>query len=144
MNEPQFKIPGTRTIVLCLVLLVAVFALFFPVKDYPFIGYDDPFYVANNPHVLGGLTWDGIVWAFTSLTSGFTYWHPLSWMSHMLDCQLFGPNAGNHHLMNVAYHAADVLLLFFILQRLTGTFWRSAVVAALFALHPLQVESVAW
>ncbi len=126
------------------VLIAGTFALFFPVRTFPFIGYDDPSYVANNPYVLAGLKWNSIVWAFSNLTSGFTYWHPLSWMSHMLDAQLFGADAGKHHVMSVGYHTVNVILLFLLLRKLTGKIWASAAVAAIFAWHPLQVESVAW
>ena len=84
----------------------------------------------------------GLFWALT--TSWFEYWHPVTWLSHMLDCELFGPNPGYHHLVSVALHALNAMLLLLVLQKLTGFFWRSAIVAALFALHPLRVESVAW
>jgi hypothetical protein len=110
---------------------------------HPFINYDDPDYILNNPNVTAGLTWPGILWAFKS---GYAAnWHPLTWMSHMLDCQLFGVNhPGAHHLVNVLFHAANTVLLFLLLNYTTGMSWRSAFVAALFASHPLHVESVAW
>jgi tetratricopeptide (TPR) repeat protein len=107
-----------------------------------FVNYDDPEYVSGNPHVQGGLRLDGVVWAFT--TGHMGNWHPLTWLSHMLDWQLFGNWAGGHHLVNVLLHTANALLLLRLLQRLTGSVWRSALVAALFAWHPLRVESVAW
>jgi tetratricopeptide (TPR) repeat protein len=104
--------------------------------------YDDPGYVSGNAHVLRGLTWDGVGWAFTTHQMG--NWHPLTWLSHMVDVQLFGPHPGAHHLVNVALHIANTLLLLAVLARATGEWWPSLLVAALFALHPLHVESVAW
>ena len=145
MNMEESPRSQTRLLgILIFILVAGTFALFFPVHTFPFIGYDDPSYVANNPYVQAGLKWDSIVWAFSNLTSGFTYWHPVSWMSHMLDSQLFGADAGKHHLMSVGYHSVNVILLFLLLRRLTGRLWSSATVAAIFAWHPLQVESVAW
>lgn len=107
-----------------------------------FITYDDPVYVTDNPVVRQGLSGAGLRWAFTTGTAG--NWHPLTWISHMLDVTLFGLAAGPHHLMNLAIHIVNVVLLFVVLQRMTGARTRSALVAALFALHPLHVESVAW
>jgi len=109
---------------------------------FDFINFDDGPYIVKNPQVNRGLTSEGIIWAFTHFHSG--NWHPLTWLSHMLDCQLFGLNAGWHHLINVALHAATAVLLFLVLWRMTGFIWRSAFVAAIFAIHPLRVESVAW
>ena len=109
---------------------------------HEFVNYDDNAYVYQNPTVIRGLTLDGIVWAFTHVHSG--NWHPLTSISHMLDCQFYGLNAGGHHLTNVLLHSIAVLLLFLVLRRMTGAFWRSAFVAAVFAIHPLRVESVAW
>jgi tetratricopeptide (TPR) repeat protein len=106
------------------------------------VNYDDPLYVTGNPQVRGGLTWHGVVWAFTSAHD--SNWIPLTWLSHMLDCQLFGLASGAHHLSNVALHGFGALLLFGLLRRMTGARWRSAFVALAFALHPLHVESVAW
>ena len=103
---------------------------------------DDSGYVTKNIHVSTGLNLGNVVWAFTSFHQA--NWHPLTWISHMADCQLFGLNSGPHHLVNVALHAANVLLLFWLLQRATGAVWRSFLVAALFAVHPLNVETVAW
>jgi len=131
-----------RTFLVCLLLGVATLTVFWPVGRYPFIIFDDWEYVVKNPMVLRGLSWQGLEWAFT--TSHSSNWHPLTWVSHMLDVQLFGPNPGWHHLVNLFFHTANSLLLFLVLKRMTGTFWRSALVAGLFALHPLHVESVAW
>src|SRR6185369_15968306 len=107
-----------------------------------FINFDDPVYVSMNSRIANGLTFDGIIWAFATGYGG--NWHPLTWISHMLDVQLFGMHAGAHHAVNVAFHLANTLLIFFLLRRFTGSLWRSAVVAALFSWHPLHVESVAW
>src|SRR6266403_1758526 len=106
------------------------------------INFDDPGYVFRNPQITTGLTSTGILWAFTH--SCMQNWHPLTWISHMLDCQFFGLNAGGHHFTNVLLHTIAVILLFLLFQKMTGALWRSAFVAALFAIHPLRVESVAW
>ena len=126
----------------CLVLAFGTLALYWPATLCPFTDLDDIDYVVNNPMVKAGVTWHGILWAFGAVKPA--YWHPLTWMSHMLDCQLFGLNAGGHHLVNVLFHIANTLLLFAFLRNTTGKPWRSAVVAALFAWHPLHVESVMW
>src|SRR5262249_3020164 len=109
---------------------------------YDFVNYDDRLYVSENPQIQAGLTWQNVIWAFTHVHSN--NWHPLTTMSHMLDCQLFGLNPGAHHLVNIALHTAHAVLLFLLLQQLTGSVWSSAFVAAVFAIHPLHVESVAW
>lgn len=125
-----------------LALLLITLAIYSQVRDFGFINYDDPEYIGNNAHVRDGLTSGGLVWA---LTSGYaSNWFPLTWLSHMLDCQLFGLQSGPHHLTNVALHATSTLLLFAFLKRTTGARWRSAFVAFIFGLHPLHVESVAW
>jgi hypothetical protein len=125
-----------------LFLVVAPLVVYWPVATFDFINYDDPAYVFSNPIVTGGITFHGVKWA--ALTSYYDFWHPLTWYSHMMDCELFGLTAGAHHLINLGFHIANTVLLFGILSRMTGTVARSAVVAALFALHPLHVESVAW
>ena len=129
--------------VVCLTLALVTAALYWPMLQHDFIGYyDDDAYLTRNAHVNAGLTWSGVVWAFQS---GYAAnWHPLTWISHMLDCQLYGLNPWGHHLTNLLFHVANTLLLFAWLKQLTGTLWRSAFVAALFAWHPLHVESVAW
>ena len=109
---------------------------------YEFTNYDDSDYVTRNAQVGRGLTWEGIAWAFTHFHAA--NWHPLTWLSHMLDAQLFGMNPGGHHLTNLILHSATTILLFLLLRQMTGALWRSAFVAALFAVHPLHVESVAW
>ncbi|MHC4302257.1 MAG: glycosyltransferase family 39 protein, partial [Planctomycetota bacterium] len=121
---------------------MSTLAVYWQVHDYGFVNFDDPDYVRKNPKVQSGITLDGIKWAFT--TGHAANWHPLTWLSHMLDCQLFGASPGWHHLTNLLLHIANTLLLFAVLKRMTGTLWRSAFVAALFALHPCHVESVAW
>src|ERR1017187_8277318 len=136
--------PAQSTVLVCLWLAVVTLAVYWPVGHYEFVDYDDHVYVVENPHVVPGLTRAGIVWAFARLTGEATYWHPVTWLSHMLDCQLFGPKPGPTHLVNLVFHIANALLLFLVLRRMTQAFWRSAAVAALFALHPWQVETVAW
>ena len=131
--------PKGLAIFLLITVVVLVYA---PVKDYPFINYDDTLYVTEVPQVQQGLGWDSVVWSMTAMEAA--NWHPLTWLSHMLDVQLFGLNPAGHHLTNLLLHLANVLLLFGVLQQMTGAVWRSALVAALFALHPLNVESVAW
>ena len=125
------------------IALVAVTVwVYLPVRGYPFIGFDDPGYVTENPNVKGGLTAAALRWALT--TGHMANWHPLTWISHLLDVQLFGLNAGAHHLVNLGLHLVNTLLLFALLARATGAIGRSALVAALFAVHPMHVESVAW
>ncbi len=132
----------SRQIVLALALAGLTLAVYAPVRHFDFVQVDDPLYVIENPDVRGGLTMDGIVWAFT--TGRAANWHPVTWLSHMLDVQAFGVDPGWHHLTSLLLHVANALLLFGLLVSLTGATWRSALVAALFAVHPLHVESVAW
>jgi tetratricopeptide (TPR) repeat protein len=127
-------------VIVSLVLLTA--AVYGQVIGHGFINYDDPDYITENLLVQEGLTREGSRWAFTTFTAA--NWHPLTWLSHMLDVQLFGVKPGMHHLVSVAFHLLNTILLFVILRQMTGALWRSAFVAALFALHPLHVESVAW
>jgi len=134
--------PKRLTAIICFVLAVGTFAVYCPVLGHKFLNYDDPDYILDNLHVKSGLTWSGILWAFKS--SYAANWHPLTWISHMMDCQLFGVQPAGHHFVNVLFHTANTLLLFILLNYLTGAIWRSAFVAALFAWHPLHVESVAW
>lgn len=125
-----------------LFLIIATLTVYWQVLSHEFVNYDDPSYVSKNPHVQTGLTLEGIAWSFTSTRAG--NWHPLTWLSHILDIEFYGLNPGGHHFTNVLFHIANTLLLFLIFRRMTGDLWRSAFVAALFALHPLHVESVAW
>ena len=135
--------PRSKTIlILSLLLGMATLAVYWQVQDHEFINHDDPVYITQNPHVQNGLTWESVKWAFTTHYANF--WHPLTWLSIMLDCQLFGMDAGMHHWMAVIIHLIGTLLLFYSLTLMTGAPARSAMVAGLFALHPLHVESVAW
>jgi tetratricopeptide (TPR) repeat protein len=137
MRDPQFY---NRCLIYAGLALVTL-AVYLPTRHHGFVEYDDQQYVTDNPRVQAGLTWSGLIWAFGFHAGN---WHPLAWLSHMLDCQLYGANAGGHHLTSVLLHVASALLLFSVLNRMTGAMWRSAAVAALFAWHPLHVESVAW
>jgi tetratricopeptide (TPR) repeat protein len=128
--------------VAALALVLATVLVYFPVHRYPFIGFDDPGYVTENPRVKAGLTFKSLAWAMTS--NYFANWHPLTWISHMVDVQVFGLNAGAHHTVNLVLHVVNTLLLFVVLWRMSGAPWRSLAVAALFAVHPMHVESVAW
>jgi tetratricopeptide (TPR) repeat protein len=123
-------------------LVVLTIAAFWPVFGHGFIAYDDEQYITSNFRVQSGITKDSIIWAFTS--SYASNWHPLTWISHMLDYRLFGPKPLGHHAVNLLFHTLNTLLLFFVLKRMTKSLWKSAFVAALFAIHPLHVESVAW
>jgi len=125
-----------------ILLVVAVIAVFIRSTAFQFVNLDDVDYVTQNPHVMGGLSPENIAWAFTSFHAA--NWHPVTWISHMIDSQLFGLNPWGHHLVSVLLHTANTLLLFFLLSRLSGTLWKCAFAAALFAIHPLHVESVAW
>jgi tetratricopeptide (TPR) repeat protein len=137
------KIQVKPILVIGVVLGVVTFAVYWRGLENGFIQfYDDVQYVTGNPHVQSGLTPENIAWAFTTAHSA--NWHPLTWLSHMLDCQLFGMNAWGHHLTNILFHIANAILLFLVLHRMTTALWQSAFVAAVFALHPLHVESVAW
>ena len=144
MHRPAVGIsmPGKQTLISCALLAVVTLALYAPVVRFPFTDYDDPVYVTNNLHVQGGLSWTTFGWAWTATEA--ENWHPLTWLSHALDWQLYGPNPAGHHVTSVALHILNSLLLFLLLLRTTGYRWRSLLVAALFALHPLNVESVAW
>ncbi len=125
-----------------LALIVATFLVFGQLRHFDFINHDDNDYVYENQHVLKGLNWDNVVWAFT--TNCASNWHPLTWLSLMFDCQLFGANSGKMHLVNLLFHMANTLALFEVLRKMTGSLWSSVFVAAAFALHPMHVESVAW
>ncbi len=127
---------------IAVLLVVAIFAAYGQTLHFGFVNYDDPDYVGANVHVRAGITAGSVAWAFGHSFAG--NWFPLTWLSHMLDCELFGLDGGLHHLTSVSIHALATLLLFAVLRRITGSRWPSAMVAALFALHPLHVESVAW
>jgi len=125
-----------------LFLVVIILATYWQLPSHELLPFDDYGYITKNTHVHEGITWKNIVWTFSS--TDFGYWHPLTWMSHMLAFQVFGLKFGMHHLINLFLHISNTLLLFFVLKRMTGALWQSAFVAAVFALHPLNVESVAW
>lgn len=127
---------------ICFFLIIITLAIYWPVRSHDFVYLDDYSYVFENFHVQDGITLDSVAWAFTTVHSA--NWHPLTWLSHILDCQLFGLNPGRHHLTNLFFHISNTLLLFFIFRKMTGRQWESAFIAALFAVHPLHVESVAW
>jgi tetratricopeptide (TPR) repeat protein len=131
-----------KTVISCVVLTVATLAVYGQVAHHSFINYDDQDYVTRNAHVQAGLSWQTFTWALTSTDAD--NWHPLTWLSHALDCQLYGLNPGGHHFTNVLFHTLNVVILFLLLLWTTGRMGRSLLVAALFALHPLNVESVAW
>jgi Tfp pilus assembly protein PilF len=135
---------GRLKIGVCILLTALTLIVYWQVGRFEFIGFDDGIYVSDNPNVKSGLTSGSIAWSFSFEDKDKTYWHPLTWLSHMLDVELFGLQAGPHHLTNVALHVVNTLLLFFVLARLTDSPWRSGLVAALFAVHPINVESVAW
>ena len=145
MSE-QLQTTGPRLdhleLAVCGFLLLAVVIVFGQTVHHDFVEFDDNDYVYQNRHVLRGLTAEGIAWAATATHAN--NWHPLTWLSHMLDCQLYGRWPGGHHLTSVLLHAANAILLFLVLRRMTGDLWPSAFVAVVFAAHPLRVESVAW
>jgi len=139
-KDTSFKV---RTdILVCLFIVIITLAVYWQVRNHSFCNLDDSPYVQHNPHVRNGVTLEGITWAFSF--PGYDYWHPLTWVSHMLDCHLYGLVPGMHHQINMILHILNSMLLFLVFKRMTGAIWKSAFVAALFALHPLNVESVAW
>jgi len=138
----MFQSPQKRRLILSLLLVLTTLALYNQVTRAPFLNFDDVVYVTDNPQVHAGLSWSTVVWAFH--TSEAANWHPVTWLSHALDCQIFGLNPAGPHMINVFLHAANAVLLFLILESATGLVWPSFMVAALFALHPINVESVAW
>ena len=131
-----------RILIVCIVLTVFTLAVYWQVNQFDFINLDDDVYVTANSHIKLGISPDGLRWAFTTTYAEF--WQPLMWLSLMLDYQVFGLNAGGYHMTNLLLHIMSSLLLFWLFVRMTGTIWRSAFIAGLFALHPLHVESVAW
>jgi len=131
----------TLKVAICIFLMVATFAIYWQVQDHEFVSFDDPIYT-QNPNVKAGFTSESVKWAFTTMDS--EDWSPVNWLSHMLDYQLYGMHPKGHHLTNLFFHIANALLLFMVLHRMTGALWQSGFVAAMFAFHPLNVESVAW
>src|SRR5580698_6476519 len=142
LTVPERHSWNLRVILYGVGLAVIVIVLYWRVLGNQFINFDDEIYVTANDHVKAGLTLDGFRWAFTNIENG--NWHPLTWLSHMLDVQWFGLDPGGHHFVSVLWHAANAALLMTLLWFMTGYLWRSIIVGALFALHPLRVESVAW
>jgi tetratricopeptide (TPR) repeat protein len=140
--KTPFGSPGKQKVILCLLLTLVTLASYNPIVHSGFVFLDDVPYILSNPPVRAGLTWATVKWSFTSVHAG--YWHPLTWLSHALDCQLFGLNPAGHHYMSLLFHASNAVLLFLLLLEATGATWASLMVAALFALHPENVESVAW
>jgi len=145
-NNTTFKTKGrlnTRLdLIICVLLIVATLGVYWQIKTHDFIGYDDDKYVYQNRHVSQGLSKESIIWAFRSTHA--SNWHPITWLSHMLDVELFGMNAGAHHLTNLFFHILNSLLLFIVFRKMTLRVWQSGFVALLFAIHPLHIESVAW
>ena len=131
-----------REWLISLFLAISVVAVYYPVVSFDFVNLDDNVYVTGNRHVQYGLSLKNIIWAFTSTSA--SNWHPISWLSHLLDVELFGLDAGMHHFVNLLFHILNALLLFHILRQMTGDLWPSCFAAVIFALHPLQVESVVW
>ena len=129
---------------IALFLIIGLLIIYSQTRHHDFVVYDDRTYITGNPNVLEGMTSESIRWAFSFKEKDKTYWHPITWLSHMLDIQLFGMNAGSHLMINLMVHTLNTLLLLYVFRRMTGELWPSAIVAALFALHPLNVESVAW
>ena len=130
------------TLLIYIALAAATFVAYEPIRHNGFVGYDDTEYIVKNPHITGGITQQSVTWAFTRPYA--SNWHPLTWISHILDYQVFGLNPFGHHLVSVAFHIVNAMLLFWVLTDITGATWASAFVAAVFAVHPVQVESVAW
>src|SRR5260370_38751833 len=140
--SPHSHSQRTTVLGICVFLVAITWLVFGETLRHPSINFDDPQYVFENPQINTGLTLTGLLWAFRHAHAG--NWHPLTSISHMLDCQLFGLRAGWHHFTNVLLHTTAVILLFLVFREMTGAVWRSAFVAAVFAIHPLRVESVAW
>src|SRR5438093_10959733 len=141
--QPSPEAPARKyALWLCLLLASSTLAVYWPITRHEFVGYDDTDYVTQNPYVQAGLCARSMAWAWGSdVPRNF---HPVTMFSHLLDCKLFGMKAGRHHLTSLLFHLANTLLLFLLLRKMTGALWRSGFVAALFALHPMHVESVAW
>lgn len=141
-KKPIFRQHIRTKYTITILLILTTLGIYWHVSTHDFINYDDPQYVYNNPHIQKGLTVTNILWAFTSTYN--SNWHPVTWLSHMLDVDLFGMHPGGHHLTNLFFHIVNTILLFFLFEKMTGDIWPSAGLAALFAFHPLHVESVAW
>ena len=140
-NRPNFLQKHSKTLVIGAIIAVCL-AIYAQTFWFDFINIDDRAYIYENRAVLNGFNWKTVSWAFTAFYSA--NWHPLTWLSHFLDYALFGLNAGGHHATNVVFHTLNSILAFIVFRKLTGDFWKSAIVAMLFAVHPTHVESVAW
>ena len=138
----KFYINQKKSIIVIGTLIILIMGVYWPVQHYGFIYFDDDVYITQNSHVQSGITMDGLCWAFS--TKYFGLWNPMTWLSFMFDYQLYGFNAGGYHWTNVILHIFNAILLFFLFRNMTGALWRSAFVAALFAIHPINVESVVW
>ncbi len=138
----KFNINQKKSIIVIGILIILIMGVYWPVQHYGFIYFDDDVYITRNSHVQSGITMDGLCWAFS--TKYFGLWNPITWLSFMFDYQLYGFNAGGYHWTNVILHIFNAILLFFLFRNMTGALWRSAFVAALFAIHPINVESVVW
>jgi hypothetical protein len=139
----QFQLTHSQSVIFIIIALTLLIIVdYWPVQNYEFLSYDDPGYVTSNYQIQAGITFKSIANTFTDIHT--SNWHPLTMISHMLDWTLFGDNAGGHHWTNVVIHIFNTILLFLLFNKLTGALWRSAFVAALFAIHPINVESVAW
>ena len=134
--------PIRYEVFICFLIVVATSAVYWRVGEFEFIEYDDPEYILNNPHMRDGLTLESIAWSFKATHA--VNWHPITWLSHLLDVELYGMAPGMHHRINQLFHILNIILLLHILRLATGNLWPSCFVAAVFALHPLQVETVAW
>ncbi|MFZ3342210.1 MAG: tetratricopeptide repeat protein [Terriglobales bacterium] len=141
-QPPEYRVSKKQKLILCVLLAITTIAVYSPIIRAPFLNYDDALHVTDNPHVRAGLTWSTVQWAFRSAET--SDWHPITWLSHALDCQVFGFGPAGPHAVNLLLHAINAVLLFLILEAATGFLWQSFGVAALFALHPINVESVAW
>lgn len=141
-SRPMFSVAWERNLFLSLLLALLTIGLYLPITRAPFLNFEDPAYIAQNSHVIAGLKWDTVKWAFRSREQ--SAWQPLTWLSHALDCRLFGLNPTGPHSVNIFIHAISAVLLFLILATATEYLWRSLAVSALFAVHPINVESVAW
>ena len=145
LKQPMKLNTNIQFFLICFLIAAATFSIYRKVATYEFVGFDDDTYITENQHVQQGITLDNLFWAFgISKSDNRAYWHPLTWLSHMMDWQLFGNDAGMHHLGNVFFHVINTLLLFGVFKLMTGALWQSAFVAALFAIHPFNVDSVAW
>ena len=142
-NTDKHRIFNIRyDVLICLFLVIATLIAYWQVRNHNFLSFDDHLYILHNQHVNNGLSLKSISWAFSF--TDIAYWHPLTWLSHMLDCQLYGLNSSMHHTTSLIFHIINCLLLFLVFKGTTGAVWKSAFIAALFALHPINVESVAW